>query len=49
MPPPTLYVGCPIWAQRSWVGRFLPADTATGSELHAYSRLLNAVEGNATF
>ena len=48
-PPRTLYVGCPMWAQRAWVGRFLPADTASGRELHAYSRLLNAVEGNTTF
>ena len=27
----------------------LPAGTPTGRELHAYSRLLNAVEGNTTF
>lgn len=47
--PRTLYVGCPMWAQRAWVGRFLPADTASGRELYAYSRLLNAVEGNTTF
>jgi len=38
-----------MWAQRAWVGRFLPADTAIGRELHAYTRLLNAVEGNTTF
>ncbi len=49
MTPRTLYVGCPMWAQRAWVGRFLPAGTASGRELHAYSRLLNAVEGNTTF
>jgi uncharacterized protein YecE (DUF72 family) len=49
MSAPTLYIGCPLWAQRAWVGRFLPADTPSGRELHAYSRLLNAVEGNATF
>lgn len=47
--PRTLYVGCPMWAQRAWVARFLPDDTASGRELHAYSRLLNAVEGNTTF
>ncbi|HRA82730.1 MAG TPA: DUF72 domain-containing protein [Ilumatobacteraceae bacterium] len=49
MAQPTLHVGCPMWAQRAWVGRFLPADTAAGGELSAYSRLLNAVEGNTTF
>lgn len=47
--PPVLYVGCPMWAQRSWVGRFLPYDTPSGRELHPYSRFLNAVEGNTTF
>lgn len=45
----TLRVGCPMWAQRAWVGTFLPAGTPSGRELHAYSRLLNAVEGNTTF
>ena len=31
-----------MWAQRAWVGRYLPADTAPGRELEAYSRFLNA-------
>ena len=44
-----LHVGCPSWAHRPWVGRFLPADTRPGTELHAYSRRVNAVEGNTTF
>jgi uncharacterized protein YecE (DUF72 family) len=38
-----------MWAHRPWVGRWLPADTASGRELEPYSRLLNAVEGNTTF
>ncbi len=46
---PILFVGCPMWAHRPWVGRSLPTDTVSGRELHAYSRLLNAVEGNTTF
>jgi uncharacterized protein YecE (DUF72 family) len=45
----SLFVGCPMWAHRPWVGRSLPADTAPGRELEPYSRLLNAVEGNTTF
>ncbi|MEI8238550.1 MAG: DUF72 domain-containing protein, partial [Actinomycetota bacterium] len=45
----TLHVGCPMWAQRSWVGCYLPHDTPQGRELLPYSRLLNAVEGNTTF
>jgi uncharacterized protein YecE (DUF72 family) len=38
-----------MWAHRPWTGRFLPSATATGRELHAYSRFVNAVEGNTTF
>lgn len=38
-----------MWAQRAWVGRYLPRDTVPGQELVAYSRLLDAVEGNTTF
>ena len=38
-----------MWAQRAWVGRFLPQDTPVGGELRAYSRFVNAVEGNTTF
>jgi uncharacterized protein YecE (DUF72 family) len=37
-----------MWAHRPWLGRFLPS-SAPGHELEAYSRLLNAVEGNTTF
>ena len=44
-----LYVGCPMWAHRPWVGRHLPTDTRVGRELYAYSRAFNAVEGNTTF
>ena len=38
-----------MWAQRAWVGTYLPTDTPSGRELYPYSRLLNAVEGNTTF
>jgi uncharacterized protein YecE (DUF72 family) len=38
-----------MWAQRAWVGTYLPAGTTPGRELWAYSRFLTAVEGNATF
>ena len=44
-----LFVGAPMWANRAWVGRYLPRETRTGTELGPYSRLLNAVEGNTTF
>ncbi|MCX6522051.1 MAG: DUF72 domain-containing protein [Actinobacteria bacterium] len=38
-----------MWAHRPWIGRFLPSDTSSGRELRAYSRVVNAVEGNTTF
>ena len=44
-----LRVGCPMWANRSWVGRYLPSTARAGDELAAYSRELGAVEGNTTF
>lgn len=46
---PSLHVGCPMWAHRPWVGRYLPTATHQGRELEAYGHLLNAVEGNTTF
>ena len=44
-----LGVGCPMWANREWVGSFFPEDTPPGRELDAYGRVCNAVEGNTTF
>ncbi|MGB1655404.1 MAG: DUF72 domain-containing protein [Acidimicrobiales bacterium] len=46
---PVLGVGCPMWANRAWVGRYLPSDTPSGRELEPYSQVCNAVEGNTTF
>ncbi len=44
-----LYLGAPLWGQKSWVGSFFPSGTRPAEFLSAYSRRLNAVEGNATF
>lgn len=49
MAPQPLGVGCPMWANRDWVGTFLPSDTPVGGELAAYAQVCNAVEGNTTF
>ncbi len=46
---PALHVGCPMWAHRPWAGLHLPEHQPHGTEMVAYSRLLNAVEGNTTF
>ncbi len=45
----TLYLGCPMWGLKAWVGSFFPPDTKQKDFLATYSRRLNAVEGNTTF
>ena len=44
-----LYLGCPIWANKAWVGTFFPEGSKQRDFLTLYSRRLNAVEGNTTF
>ncbi len=43
------YIGCPMWANKTWVGNFYPAHTSANDFLRLYSRKLNAVEGNTVF
>lgn len=45
----SLYVGCPIWSFRGWVGNFYPEKTKASDYLREYARRLNANEGNTTF
>jgi uncharacterized protein YecE (DUF72 family) len=45
----SLYLGCPIWGAKAWVGNFFPAGTKQRDFLAVYSRRLNTVEGNTTF
>ncbi|HSF80891.1 MAG TPA: DUF72 domain-containing protein [Anaerolineales bacterium] len=44
-----LYLGCPIWAYKDWVGNFYPEGTKAGEYLREYARRLSTVEGNTTF
>jgi uncharacterized protein YecE (DUF72 family) len=44
-----LYLGCPIWAYKGWIGSFYPAETKASDTLRQYSRRLTTVEGNTTF
>lgn len=44
-----LYLGCPAWSVKGWIGGFLPKGTKQNERLAAYSRRLNTVEGNTTF
>lgn len=44
-----LYLGCPVWGHKAWVGTFFPQRTPPGDFLRLYSRKLSTVEGNTTF
>jgi uncharacterized protein YecE (DUF72 family) len=44
-----LYLGCPIWAYKGWVGNFFPEGTKPSAYLREYTRRLTTVEGNTTF
>jgi len=44
-----LYLGCPMWGLKTWVGNFFPPKTKPKDFLALYSRRLSAVEGNTTF
>lgn len=44
-----LYLGCPAWGVKGWIGGFLPKGTKQRDLLAGYSRRLNTVEGNTTF
>ncbi|MCB1032879.1 MAG: DUF72 domain-containing protein [Acidobacteria bacterium] len=47
--PSCLYLGCPFWGFRPWVGSFYRAGTEAREHLQQYSSIFNAVEGNTTF
>ena len=44
-----LYVGCPIWSFKGWVGNFYPEGAKPAEFLREYTRRLTTVEGNTTF
>ncbi len=44
-----LFVGCPVWACKAWVGEFYPQGTRPADYLREYSRRLTTIEGNTTF
>lgn len=45
----SLYIGCPIWSFKGWVGNFYPAGTKSSEFLREYARRLTSIEGNTTF
>lgn len=44
-----LYIGCPVWGYKEWVGNLFPAHTPQSEFLRLYSQHFNTVEGNTTF
>jgi uncharacterized protein YecE (DUF72 family) len=45
----TLYLGAPLWGQKTWAGNVFPKGAKQKDFLAAYSRVFNTVEGNTTF
>lgn len=44
-----LYVGCPVWSFKGWVGNFYPKGTKPAEFLREYAKRLTTIEGNTTF
>ena len=44
-----LYLGCPVWSFKGWVGNFYPKGTKPTDFLREYARRLTNIEGNTTF
>jgi len=45
----SLYLGCPVWSFKGWVGNFYPKGIKSTDFLHEYAKRLNTIEGNTTF
>ena len=45
---PSLYVGCPIWTNKAWLGSYFPAGIREADYLHHYARQFNSLELNTT-
>ncbi len=43
------FLGCPIWANKEWVGEFFTKSAKPKDFLSQYSQVFNSVEGNTTF
>src|SRR5258706_4523326 len=44
-----LFLGCPIWSFKGWVGNFYPKGTKPADFLREYAQRLTTIEGNTTF
>ena len=46
---PHVYVGCPRWGTKEWLGYFYPEYTKEKDFLHYYAKLFNCIELNTTY
>ena len=46
--PPQVYIGCPIWGVKEWLGTYYPAAAREKDFLHYYTRQFNTIELNTT-
>ena len=46
---PQVYIGCPTWANKAWLGSYYPAGTPDKELLHWYSKQFNTIEVNTTY
>ena len=47
-PPPQLYLGCPIWTNKEWLGSYFPLGAKEPDYLHYYAQQFNSIELNTT-
>ena len=46
---PKVYVGCPRWGVKEWIGKLFPKGTKDAAFLDEYVKQFNCIELNATF
>jgi uncharacterized protein YecE (DUF72 family) len=46
--PPAVYVGCPIWTNKDWLGTYFPLGIKESDYLHYYTQQFNSLELNTT-
>lgn len=46
--PLEVFIGCPAWSCKEWIGKYYPAKTKPADFLHHYSRQFNTIELNTT-
>jgi uncharacterized protein YecE (DUF72 family) len=45
---PIFHVGCPVWANKTWLGKIYPTQAKEKDLLHHYTRQFNTIELNVT-